>query len=97
MIATTFERERTLYQAVRMKVLSAYPPSVYLLLSDARAISCSATGPILVVAPASSIVSNLLRQIVRVLEQEVEKPHNVPRVARIGGRLARPRMRRFVP
>lgn len=35
-IPTTFEGERKLYQAVRTKLLSAYPPSVYLLLADER-------------------------------------------------------------
>ncbi|HLJ59813.1 MAG TPA: hypothetical protein VKZ50_08795 [bacterium] len=33
-IATTFEGERKLYNAVRMRLLSAYPPSVFLLLAD---------------------------------------------------------------
>ena len=39
----TFEGERRLYAAVRMKMLSAYPPSVYLLLADGRMVAVFAS------------------------------------------------------
>ena len=36
MIATTFEAERRLYGALRTKLVSVYPASVFLLLADGR-------------------------------------------------------------
>ena len=36
MIATTFEAERRLYGALRTKLASVYPGSVFLLLADGR-------------------------------------------------------------